>query len=257
MNILVVLAHNDDEFFIVPRLRNEIASGNQVIVVYLTYGSVYGASFESRIAESSKVLRRIGVRQQSILLIGLETDIFDGLLPGLAEKAYVAMEKSLRMTTINQILVPAWEGGHPDHDASHLIGVAFGRSQNLSNHIREFPAYNGSKCRFGLFRVMDFPDRAPGTTTARMSFHEGVWAVRQAFTYKTQRRTFLGLLPGATVEYILHRRFRFRKVPLERNYFSRPHTGELFYEKRFSLTFEDFKQQVNTFISSRLESSRP
>src|SRR6185437_7604917 len=94
-HLLVLLAHNDDEFFISPLLAREIATGTRVQVVYLTHGSVYGADSDRRIAESRALLEELGVGPEQVWWVGRQADIFDGSLASHAERAYQAVLAAL------------------------------------------------------------------------------------------------------------------------------------------------------------------
>ena len=249
--ILALFAHNDDEFFVAPLLRREIAAGKRVVVAYLTYGSAYGADANLRVAESRRVLDQIGVRPEDVMLTGLDAGIFDASLIKHAEAALRALKTTLRDIAVDQLLLPAWEGGHEDHDTCHLVGAALARWRPPVAGVFEYPTYNGYGLAWHLGRVMEFPGGDAGQRT-RITLKEGWWAIRCAWSYRSQRRTFMWVLPGAVNKYLLARRQLLRPVPADRDYRLPPHAGRLFYERREKSTFAQFYAELYPFITAHL-----
>ncbi len=241
-NVLFLLAHNDDEYFVALRMREENQLGNQIIVAYLTHGSVHGVDSSARMQESIKFLTKLEIRQENILMIGRRQDIPDSRLHERVADAYQGLREVLENITIERLYVMAWEGGHPDHDACHLIGVAFARQRNLEK-VYEFPAYS-------RFRVMhplrkDFELLAAGTS--RM---EALKTLVSGFSYRSQRRTFLAMLPGSIVQLLLLGHQNYWLVPQGRDYTQPPHTGRLFYERRYGISFAAFTENVRALYQN-------
>jgi GNAT superfamily N-acetyltransferase len=220
-----------------------------VWIAYLTHGSIYGADSSTRIAESRSVLQELGLPADRVLSIGVTADIFDGRLASRLEDAYLAVLAALDGTRLDRLWTLAWEGGHPDHDAANLIGAALART--LGCKAFEFSAYNSHRLPAGLFRVMAFPERGRDTQVIPLRMSEGFAAMRRASRYRSQRRTFLGLSPGAALEFLWHRRQRLRPIPPDRDFGRRPHAGRLYYERRFAATFQDFHGQAQAFLAGR------
>ena len=233
MNVLFVLAHNDDEYFCALRIREELQLGNRVIIAYLTYGGIQDGDPDERVKESTGVLRKLGIEDTNILLIGRNEKIFDRWLHERAIDAYHGLVRLLKKTAIERVYVMAWEGGHPDHDASHMIGVAFAQHRNLHQQIYEFPAYNN-------FRVMHPLYNGATLLATRSGRMDALKILVSGFSYKTQRRTFMAMLPGSIVQLLIFGRQNYWLVPGERDYGKPPHAGRLFYERRFNITFEEF-----------------
>ncbi len=240
MNVLLLLAHNDDEYFCSLRISEELQLGNHIFVVYLTHGSLYGADSKTRIAESTKVLTGLGVNPADIFATGYEKNIFDCRLPERIVDGYRSLCALMDTIPIDRIYVMAWEGGHPDHDASHMIGVAFARARNLRQQLYEFPAYNAARKRPGSAGVMRFMNGNGDILATSLNRMHAFRALTLARGYKTQRTTFLALLPGSIVQLLLRGYQAYRRVPENRDYTQPPHPGTLFYERRFRLPFARF-----------------
>ncbi|MHB8405879.1 MAG: PIG-L deacetylase family protein [Gammaproteobacteria bacterium] len=242
MNILFVLAHNDDEYFCALRMQEEIRLGNHVFIAYLTYGGIQGENPDVRISESIKVLRKFGIDETDILLIGSRKSIFDLHLHERSVDACQDLDELLKNTAIECIYVMAWEGGHPDHDASHMIGVAFARKRNLQSQIFEFPAYS----RFHVMTPLQTSSALLATKTSRM---DALKTLASGFSYKTQRGTFIAMLPGSIVQLLVFGYQNYWRVPNERNYRNPPHAGRLFYERRFNISFQEFSRNLRALGS--------
>ena len=95
----------------------------------------------------------------------------------------------------------------------------------------------------GFFRVMSLLKSPTKRNTEKVSF---VTAVKWAFLfkhYRSQWRTWLGLLPEAITKIILLRSAHIQAASVSR-IFNRPHQGLLLYETKFGIAYEDFKKEV-------------
>lgn len=238
MNVLFVLAHNDDEYFAALRIREEILLGNRVFIAYLTYGSIRGADASARIKESMKALARLGIRDTEILMIGREKNIFDFELHKKIVDGYQGLGELLVGIAIERIYVMAWEGGHPDHDASHMIGVTFARKRDLQQQLYEFPAYS----RFRVMHPIRGETEILTTATNRIDAFK---TLVSGFGYRTQRRTFLAMLPGSIAQLLVFGHQNYWLVPKQRDYTQPPHAGRLSYERRFNISFDTFAKNVS------------
>ena len=238
MNVLFLFAHNDDEYFASLRIGEELRAGNRVFAAYLTHGSIYGADSGERVEESLTILDRLGVKRGDVLLLGQETDIFDLKLHERMGDAYRALSARLQSIPIARVYLMAWEGGHPDHDASHLIGRAYARAHGLERELYEFPAYS-------RFRVMSYVGEGGEILSTATDRRRAFRTLCTAFSYRTQRLTFLAMLPGSLVQLLLLGRQTYRRVP-KRDYSKPPHGGRLFYERKFRISFADFIERAGS-----------
>lgn len=241
-NVLFLLAHNDDEYFAALRMREEIQLGNRVIAAYLTHGSIHGVDSSARMQDSVKILSRLGIEQNDILPTGRKQDILDFRLHERVVDAYQGLSEALENVAIERLYVMAWEGGHPDHDASHLIGVAFARQRNLEE-VYEFPTYS-------RFRVMHPLHKDFELLTTGTSRIEAFKTLVSGFSYRGQRRTFLAMLPGSVAQLLLLGHQNYWRVPRERDYTQPPHAGRLFYERRYGISFAVFAKNVRALYQN-------
>lgn len=247
---LAILAHQDDEIAVASRILRDHRQGRRVYCCFLTDGSGAGSDPAVRDAESSRVLGRMGVAESDVFFIGSKRAIPDGSLYRNLDRAYEHAEELCRSISFDEILCPYWEGGHHDHDASHLIALAIARRFRLAGNVRQFPLYNGDRTSGGLFHVMS-PIPGPSIERRRISFSDGLRIVSLCFRYPSQRRSWLGLLPGVFAQLVVARREVSATADPHRVR-ERPHAGKLFYERRYGVAWEDFHRATEDFVRRRI-----
>lgn len=92
-------------------------------------GRLGGQPAQRRNEESIRTLERLGIAVERMTFLDQMHDIPDGRLHELLPR--VVHELELLVRTIDaplQIILPAREGGHQDHDASHLAAIAAARN---------------------------------------------------------------------------------------------------------------------------------
>src|ERR1051325_724579 len=223
MSKLFVFAHQDDEVAIAPRIAREVAAGERVVCAFLTDGGAPAV----RDAESRAVLESLGVRD--VIFVGLP----EGRLVEHLEEAFQAIGGDP-----DEIITLAWEGGHQDHDAAHLVALALAIARGV--RCIEFPLYHGRRRPYRVLAPLRIGE------TRRLSMRE-VWR-RAMLCWRdpSRRRTWLGLWWGlwkrdevvceASAERVLHP----------------PHEGSLLYERRFRFPRERFFAAARPFIEQRI-----
>jgi LmbE family N-acetylglucosaminyl deacetylase len=244
-DLLCVFAHQDDEYGVAARITRERKSGRRVICAYLTDGAASVPSYV-RNDESRGVLTTIGVDESDILFLGSEHDIPDGSLVEHLEAAFHILDRAVRERDIDEVLTLAWEGGHQDHDAAHLVAMAFAQKRSLP--CREFPLYRGN--RYGhLFRVLS-PIR-DGGLRRKLGFSEALRASMLAWRYRSQRRTWIGLFGESFLKLVVLRREVLGDADPAR-VLQPPHARPLFYERRFHFPWERFAAAARPFIAAHI-----
>lgn len=245
---LFVFAHQDDEVAAASRISFEIQRGTDVFCAFLTDG---GAP-RVRNAESIAALGSLGVAPDHILVPGSEIPIADGTLPGHLNAALDHLERATAGIQVHTVYCLAWEGGHQDHDASHLVAAAFARRRRILDRCFEIPLYRGAYGPF--FRVFSPVDREDGWMMRHLTLREGLSIPVLALHYKSQRRSWLGLFPEVFLKAAILRREVVRRVDPERLR-RPPHAGTLFYERRFHVPAAQFAEEVRPFIERYLSQS--
>ena len=244
--ILFLLAHQDDEVFIVPRILYELSRGALPFFVYLTNGMAAGEIGNERDKESRACLMRLGVAEELIIFLGTESRIPDGHLVNHLEQCFLSLLEKTKRHTFDDIYTPAWEGGHQDHDAAFLIGLALARRLRLQDNLWQFYLYNGFKTRGRLFRVFHPLPNTRERRQRQLTLSEGLSTVRSIFTFRTQRRTWLGLFPQILIHLIFLRTEIFDLGGVAQ--LAKPaHKGGLLYERWKRMCFADFKAKTLPF----------
>ena len=133
---LFVLAHPDDELAFAPILHRLARAQQPVRLIYLTDGAAPFASAALRNAESAAALAWLGIDPSSLWFAGSEIGIADGQLYRHLPSALDAIEQRVPAdSAIAAIYTLAWEGGHPDHDAAHIVAAAFAAARGCEDRL--------------------------------------------------------------------------------------------------------------------------
>lgn len=241
---LFLFAHQDDEFGVFQKIIDEQRSGRRVVCAYLTDGVIQGGLSLRRNRESLAVLKKLGVQEEDIFFVGHTLCIPDGSLPDHLKLASDWIASWLTgCPKVMAIYLPAWEGGHHDHDALHAMGVIVAEKSGLLNVTRQFPLYNGYKCGGPLFRVL-----LPLPINGDLEVIKVPWANRLRFmhyclSYPSQAITWIGLFPFVLLHYIFYGTQVLQTVSQERIR-NRPHSGLLYYERRNFYTWRKMSDQL-------------
>jgi LmbE family N-acetylglucosaminyl deacetylase len=244
MHALFVFAHQDDEIAAAARIAFLVRSGATITCVFLTNGEGRGARSAERDQESRRVLTQLGVDLSRVHFPGSKEGIPDGALVEHLDRAYALLEDCVS-ERVDEVWCLAWEGGHQDHDASHLIAVAFARKQEAPCF--ELPLYHGHRMSGAFFQTLAPLPVGQAWTGRHVPVREGLRLLSLCRFYRSQRKTWLGLLPGAVTRLIFGRREWTRAADVAR-LDARPHEGTLFYERRFRYSWEDFDRHARPFI---------
>lgn len=229
------------------RIALETGAGRPVRCVVLTDGTAGGVRSAVRDAESLAALTRLGVRRNDVCFLGSRHAIADGALVGSLDRSLELLEEHLGSAPIEQVFCLAWEGGHPDHDASHLVALALARRRGLLERVWQFPLYQGKGTPGGFFRVMTPLDERP-CRRRRISLGDALRVARLPLLYRSQRLTWLGLFPEAFARLVLLRREVMQQASPEAVR-RKPHDGKLFFERRFGVTYESWRALAEPFIT--------
>jgi LmbE family N-acetylglucosaminyl deacetylase len=247
-SVLFLFAHPDDEFFCLPVIEREQKHGRRAVCIYLTDGGYNGQSVERRKAETLSVLGAYGVDVSDAHFVGADAGIPDGELHKYMHLAYASAKAMCDHLSLERLIFPAWEGGHQDHDTCHAIGIMLCRALGIPNAPKQFPLYNGYRCSH-LFKVM-YPLPCNGPVEPILVTPKNI--VRYLSTvrrYPSQWKTWLGLLPFATIQALRTRKYVLQTVDADRIK-ERPHPGPLLYERRTPVRHEDVTASINTMLQS-------
>lgn len=241
-----VFAHPDDEFGCLEILQRLVASGDRVVCVYLTDGAYGGQPAEPRVRESQRVLRKLGVRDEDMHFVGVRHGFPDGQLVASLERAYAALLECLEPYDVQILYTMAWEGGHQDHDAAHLLVLYAARELGVKQRVEQFSLYNGAGLPGPLFHVMHpLPENGEVQRFA-MSFANRLRYLGLCMAYPSQWKTWLGLLPLVAPKLLFGRGYALQKADIGR-LDEKPHAGALLYERRGLMTWAQFGSAARAF----------
>ncbi|MFP5247412.1 MAG: PIG-L deacetylase family protein, partial [Thermoanaerobaculia bacterium] len=202
-HVLFVFAHQDDEIAAASRITYALSQGCTVSCAYLTDGQGRGVSSAVRDAESRMVLAKLGVERMYFL--GSEERIPDGRLVEHLDRALALLESRIA-EPVDEVVCLAWEGGHQDHDASQLVAVAFAARRGILDRCLELPLYQGYRLPGILFQTLAPLRIGAPWNGRRITIREGLRIAALCRFYRSQRKTWLGLLPTALLRLILGQR---------------------------------------------------
>jgi LmbE family N-acetylglucosaminyl deacetylase len=252
---LFLFAHQDDEFGVFSAIEDELKSGRRVVCVYTTDGGYGDANPLLRNDESLSVLGRLGVPSADVYFLGEQVGIRDTQLYLSLMAGWQALNKLVaELGDIQALYTPAWEGGHPDHDATYAIAVLLQQRLRLVESAWQFSLYNGSGLAGPLFRTLA-PLPQNGTVYSRPIDWPGRFRfLRLCLAYRSQKKTWLGLFPFVFLKYIFVGQQQLQHLHREMPSL-RPHAGALYYERRKFLTWEVFFEHLLLFSQQVLPPS--
>lgn len=237
--VLCVCAHQDDEAFIAPRLRSHRMNGDPVRMVYTTLSYQKGEDYRiTRMEECRKALGLLNI--DLIEFLGhpdgkswqFTTEI-TGSVAAVAEEFKPSV-----------IYVPAYEGGHIDHDIANFCVSAACKDRNMM--IYEFPLYSGYRRGLLPFKLRSFPPepetsvlKLPGDTVNFMKDYWNCYST-QYFRFLIYVYLFSDFNHAFCFEYLR---------PLSMHNYLEPPVSGAAYERYLKAGFEDFRSGVRKVLA--------
>ncbi len=244
-----LFAHQDDEFGVFHELTATLARGERAVCIYLTNGAWKQVRPETRNAESAEVLSRLGVAASDVHFLGTEIGIADGTLAGNFTKCFEALTRRVAESGgADRVVTHAYEGGHNDHDAGHVLGVMLAQHLNVLDASWQFPLYRAPGGR--LIATWAAPLDANGPVMRSQI----PWARRLTYLgylrfYASQPTTIIKIGPLMAWDYFSDGHQKLQPLSLAR-IGERPRPGELLYETWKLYSYEKFRRDVDAFIAS-------
>jgi LmbE family N-acetylglucosaminyl deacetylase len=247
---LYLLPHQDDEFGVFTHIEKDIREGKEVVCAFCTDGAANGVTAAERNIESKSVLTKLGVSAHDIHFVGETYGIPDSHLIFHSDKLHQWLLSNVFFEgqTWDAIYVPAWEGGHIDHDALHFIVACLANQNGTIETLRQFPLYNAANMPRPWFKVQSCLKENGATAAIPISYKQRAKFLKLCLSYPSQIKSWVGLFPFVLLNYIIRGCEVTQAVSLKR-IFVRPHNGELFYERKKVISFEQamviLKQQAS------------
>lgn len=219
--ILILVPHPDDEVVgcgaAIQRARRQ---GAEVFGLYLTTGVPEPAVLWpwQRSGHAARVGRRRREAEAAAALLGLRAldflPIATRRLKDNLGQALAAARRAVAAHAVDTVWVPAYEGGHQDHDSANCLAQAL----RGGAEVWEFSEYNLSG---GRVQAQAFPSADGSERTLALSAAE-----------TALKRQALALYPSETgnLGYVGTARECFRPLPA-RDYAQPPHSGKTFYQR--------------------------
>jgi len=243
---MFVFAHQDDEIAYFAMMKRLAESGKKIKILWITDGGA-SAPPEVRRDESRKALGLIGIREDSLIFWNYP----DGKSIYHAKEIADRLAALMRKINPRALFVPAYEGGHPDHDFAHFAAVNAAMKMKRPPKIFEAPLYNKYNALIVAFNQF-IPAKTP-TLYTHMTRCEVFLKLRAFLTYRSQ---FWGTVLPALIfggPRLFEPKEPYRKKP-SWDYLKPPHPGDLYYESfpmkyTLGITFEDFREAVLKVLS--------
>lgn len=245
-----VLAHQDDEVFLQDAIREEMRAGKEVVCAFLTNGEGYHPIGKVRMRESRAFLGRLGVLPQNIHFFGYHSQIPDEKLVYHLEKAWAFIQELAQGFTVNKVLTLGWEGGHPDHDAAHLLALALAKECGVERETYQTFLYNGESLSWKFFRVGAGPKKEMLPTVKVGARLNAIRILFSGLRFRSQWKSWLGLIPVGVWGALCGRGIETRPVSLKAIQ-ARPHAGKLLYERWGRESWEQFWNEAFRFLQTR------
>jgi LmbE family N-acetylglucosaminyl deacetylase len=238
-SVLFLLAHHDDEVFCAGHLSRALAAGRRVCVLWATAGGL------------SPARRRLREGTQARRLLGLSaSDACDLKIPDQATIEHadeIAREglKFLQGAAEGRatVYVPAYEGGHPDHDALNLAASCL-RLLRPDVIVREFPLYR----RHRAWLLVQSPEPAAGTAQAAFDLlllDEGSLMLRRDLARANASQLLPSLLPLLALAHAAGRaRLEPSRLLPVHDYARPPQSRPLLYELYTRRRFPEFRARA-------------
>jgi LmbE family N-acetylglucosaminyl deacetylase len=248
MSVVYILAHFDDEYCGLPLITDGVAVGLDQHFFYVADYATRELA-ERRFAESRALLAHLGVDPAKVVHVGRGTGAVDGAVHRALPSAFAALQQAFAAARpVERIVVPAWEGGHMDHDMCALMACELAREHGAPP-IDTISLYNGPGLGGPFFHGgQPLPENGPVRPRPMKAGEWLPWMAAVRF-FPSQTKTWLGLWPAMFYSYA---RFGFGVQRLDpARIRQRPHAGRLFYERMFKVPYEEVRKAADAFLDSR------
>jgi len=245
MSVVYVLAHFDDEYCALPLVRRGVAEGREQRFIHVVdyRDQELGAR---RHRETLAFLAAQGVRAEMQVHLGAGRGWWDGELHRHAIPAYEAL-KAAAPDTVERVVVPAWEGGHPDHDLCAALGAKLAAERG-AGAIDQVPLYQGKGLPWIFYRASTPLAENGPAREIRLKAREWAGWLTAVGAFPSQLKAWSGLLPGMAMTFARQRAFRYQSLDPAR-IGERPHQGGLLYERMFKTPYPVVRAAVDALAA--------
>lgn len=232
-------AHPDDEFTVFECIRIMKIKKQKCLFVFCTH--TYRISARRR-QESIGVLKKLGVQSEECVFVEDIEIIEDGFAHANIEILYECILSLLMQhTCVENLFIPAFEGGHQDHDVVHGVVKIAAKKIGCKARIFESYIYNSYNSGFTYFKILNvICENQKQVTTKNISIINRVKFASLCFLYFSQWKTWIFLMPHFIWHLIFRGTEKYVLTSDDLKYlYCRPHKGKILYEKRGICLFQD------------------
>lgn len=251
MSTVFLFPHQDDEFGCFLFLLNELQQGKKVHCIFLTSGK--GIVGKQRDDESLQVLSKLGVAKESIHFIGSELAIPDSRLCLYMGSVFDSVCQILTNIDPLDLYVPAYEGGHQDHDSTYILGLAL-KTVFPELTIWQFPLYHGRSTAGKWFKVLT-PIPENGISESHiLKLNQRLSFLALCLQYPSQWKSWVGLWPNVLLKFMLNGNVHRQRTDTINRPRSRAHSGLLLYERYNRMTHAEWHSALTGFVVEKFGS---
>ena len=240
---IFLFPHQDDEVGIFQKIVDELKDGNEVFCLFFTRSSNEKKN-STRNSESLNVLLSYGIKKENILFVGQVLDIEDKSLHKHILRANQWLYDWLAgHADIGNLYVPAWEGGHPDHDCLNAITAMLASQELFKGVVWQFPLYNARNCPPYLYKIQSALPNNGAVKKIPISIRNRMRFIKSCLGYPSEAIAWVGLFPFFFFNYLVRGHQILQPIKADR-IFLRPHDGQLYYEVRKFGTWDDVSRAV-------------
>jgi N-acetylglucosamine malate deacetylase 1 len=229
---LFLLAHHDDEVFCAGCIARALRQSRPVRLLWATAGGLAPSGRRRR--EGDAVARLLGLRADAYRSLGLPDQ---GALDHLAPIGAALHDM---LDGVGEVFVPAYEGGHPDHDAVNLVAARI--CAGLAVH--EFSLYRRQR---GVAVKAAFPREAQSFEQSKLDAEALRLRRALARANASQLPELLALGAVAALRGTLARE-PVRTLPAHD--YLRPPDGRPLYELYTRRRFAEFRAAAELFLNA-------
>ncbi|MFC3068718.1 PIG-L deacetylase family protein [Phenylobacterium soli] len=247
MAVVFLLAHFDDEYCALPLILRAQAAGEDCWFLYVADYARPGMA-ERRLAETVAFLKAYGVPAERVRHVGRGSGVVDREVAAGIPQALAGLRAALaEVPSISEFAVPAWEGGHPDHDSCAAMATMLAAERG-GVPVRQFGLYNGRRFPRPFYRACSpIPENGP---QMRIPIGAAAWLkwIAAVRFFPSQTWNWLGLWPSMFMTFAQRGGFACQTLEPAR-IAERPHAGRLHYEWMFQTPYAVVRQAVDAALA--------
>ena len=247
---IFIFSHLDDEFGIFYQIEESIKSKKETYIIYVTTSSTTENIDQIRLLESIKSLKKLGVNENQLILLGNELNVPDLKIIDTVQEVYAYFEDFFekRVNGVDTVFTHCYEGGHPDHDAVNLIIRKIKQKYRFNFKLLTFPLYHGKGLPWIFYKVMHPQNKSDNWMSLAIPFRQRFTYIKLLFNYKSQLKTLIGIAPFYILKMVFTgKQYLKKEIDFSENM---PYSGRMLYDKRGMESQIYFKERVINKLSS-------